>query len=117
MLLTDGMPNLYKAPTAPSAPIERNHPSSNFYGGSSYYPQDAALMQTSMMQGNNWYLYPVGLGFGCDYGFMDRMARMGATADTNGQSPRGTGNPDNVESTLTTIFTNIITNPKLRLVK
>jgi Flp pilus assembly protein TadG len=117
VLLTDGMPNLYKSSTSTISTYRTQNPSSNFYGGSSYYSQDAALMQTSMMQDNNWYLYPVGLGAGCDYGFMDRMARMGATADTNGHSPQGTGDPDNVENTLTQIFTSIITNPKLRLVK
>ena len=74
-------------------------------------------MQTSMMQGNNWYLYPVGIGLGCDYDFMDRMARMGATANSSGQSPRGSGNPADYEAVLTEIFQNIITNPKLRLVQ
>ena len=117
VLLTDGMPNLKESSTTTIGTYRTNNPSSNFYGGSSYYPQDAALMQTSMMQDNNWYLYPVGLGADCDYGFMDRMARMGATADANGHSPQGTGDPDNVANTLTTIFTSIITNPKLRLVK
>ena len=117
VLMTDGQPNQYQSTSTTIKNYETAHPSSNFYGTSSYYSQDAALMQTSMMQGNNWYLYPVGLGASCDYDFMDRMARMGATANSSGQAPRGTGNPDNVESTLTTIFTSIITNPKLRLVK
>ena len=74
-------------------------------------------MQTSMVQGNNWYLYPVGIGLGCNYDFMDRMARMGATANNSGESARGTGNPAQYEAVLTQIFQNIITNPKLRLVQ
>ena len=59
----------------------------------------------------------MGIGLGCDYDFMDRMARMGATANTSGQSPRGSGNPADYEAVLTQIFQNIITNPKLRLVQ
>ena len=117
VLLTDGMPNQKQSSNGTISSYRIDHPSSNFYGGSSHYTQDAALMQTSMMQGNNWYLYPVGIGLGCDYDFMDRMARMGATADDNGQSPRGSGNPANYEAVLTEIFQNIITSPKLRLVK
>ena len=59
----------------------------------------------------------MGVGLGCDYGFMDRMARMGGTADSNGQSPRGSGNPADYEQKLTDIFSKIITNPQIRLVE
>jgi hypothetical protein len=59
----------------------------------------------------------VGIGLECDYGFMDRLARMGSTADQDGESPRGSGNPADYEQRLTEIFQHIITNPKLRLVK
>lgn len=54
---------------------------------------------------------------GYSYDFMDREARMGATADKNGHSQRGTGNPADYQAVLTQIFNNIITNPKVRLVK
>jgi hypothetical protein len=129
VLLTDGQPNLKQSSTSTISNYINGHPSNwtdpttgqtvNNWAATGNFTNEkqAALMQTSMMQGNNWYLYPVGLGAACDYNFMDRMARMGATADINGQSPRGTGDPDNVENTLTQIFTSIITNPKLRLVK
>ena len=117
VLLTDGMPNLYQSSSAAINTYRTQNPSRNFYGGTGNYAQDAALMQTSMVQGDNWYLFPVGIGLGCDYGFMDRMARMGATANQSGESPRGTGNPAAYEAVLTKIFQNIITNPKLRLVK
>ena len=115
VLLTDGMPNLYQSSTSTINSYIKQHSSSNFYGGD--YPHDAALMRTSMMQGDRWYLYPVGIGLGCDYNFMDRMARMGATADKSGQGPRGSGNPAEYEQRLTEIFRNIITNPKVRLVQ
>jgi len=117
VLLTDGQPNLYTSSASTISGYIGQNPSANFYGGSSNYAYDAALMQTSMMQGNHWYLYPVGVGLGCDYDFMDRMARMGVTANTSGESPRGSGNSADYEAVLTQIFQNIITNPKLRLVK
>jgi hypothetical protein len=117
VLLTDGMPNLYSSSNSTISSYEQANPSSNFYGGSSNYPQDASLMQTAMMQGNNWFLYPVGIGAACNYDFMDRMARMGATADKSGQSPRGPTTPDDYEAVLTQIFQNILTNPKLHIVQ
>lgn len=116
VLLTDGMPNLYATSASQITSYQQSHPSSYFYGGGDC-PHDAALMQTSMMQGNHWYLYPVGVGLGCDYDFMDRLANMGSTADKNKQSPRGTGNPADYQARLTEIFQGIIVNPKLRLVQ
>lgn len=115
VLLTDGQPNLYVSSASQINTYAQNNPSDNFYGGS--YPRDASLMQTSLMQGDHWSLYPVGIGLGCDYGFMDRMARMGSTANNDGQSPRGSGNPADYEQRLAEIFEKIITNPKLRLVQ
>ncbi len=117
VLLTDGQPNLYTSSNSTISSYRSQNPSSDFYGSSSRYPQDAALMQTSIMQGDRWNLYPVGIGLDTDYGFMDRMARMGVTANKNGESPRGSGNPADYEARLTEIFRNILTNPKLRLVK
>ena len=76
-----------------------------------------ALMQASQMQSKHWNLFPVGIGLGTDYNFMDRLARMGATADDNGQSRRGSGNPAEYEQRLTEIFEEIINNPKVRLVQ
>jgi hypothetical protein len=115
VLLTDGKPNLYSSSSSQIRSYINQYPSTNFYGN--HYPQDAALMQTSMVQGKRWYLYPVGIGLECDYDFMDRMARMGATANDSGQSPRGSGNPADYEARLSQIFRDIITNPKLRLVQ
>ena len=116
VLLTDGVPNLYWSSNKNISEYILQNPSSNFYANGAYWC-DAALMQSGMMRGNHWYLYPVGVGLGCDYGFMDRMARMGGTADSNGQSPRGSGNPADYEQKLTDIFSKIITNPQIRLVE
>lgn len=117
VLLTDGMPNQYVSSTSTISNYISSHSNSNFYNSSSYYSQDAALMQTMAMQLNKWFLYPVGVGLGCDYDFMDRMARMGVTADKNGQAPRGSGSPIDYEAKMTTVFQKIITNPKVRLVQ
>jgi hypothetical protein len=116
VLLTDGVPNLYQSSNAVISQYITDNASGNFYANGAYWC-DAALMQSSMMQGNHWYLYPVGVGMGCDYGFMDRMARMGGTANSGGQSPRGSGNPAEYEQKLTDIFKKIITNPQIRLVQ
>lgn len=117
VLLTDGMPNQYVSSASTISSYISAHPDSNFYGGSGYSSQNAALMQTMNMQLGKWFLYPVGVGLGCDYGFMDRMARMGVTADKNGQAPRGSGSPIDYEAKMTAVFQKIITNPKVRLVK
>lgn len=117
VLLTDGMPNGYTSSSSTINSYISAHPDSNFYNDSSKRAHDAALMQTMNMQLGKWFLYPVGVGLGCDYDFMDRMARMGVTADKDGQAPRGSGSPIDYETKMTTVFQKIITNPKVRLVK
>jgi hypothetical protein len=92
-----------------------SNPSSDFYGGSSY-AANAAMMQADILQGKRNRMYPVGLGLGTNYDFMDRMSRMSGTA-VNGESPRGSGNPAEYEARLTEIFTTILTNPGSRLVQ
>jgi Flp pilus assembly protein TadG len=129
VLLTDGQPNLQQSSnttitqyigghastfTNPSTGLTTN----NWYTSGSYYTDmNAAMMQSLTMSSGNWYLYPVGVGLNCDYDFMDRMARMGATANISGQAPRGSGDPAVYQALLTQIFQGIITSPKLRLVQ
>jgi hypothetical protein len=117
VLLSDGKPNLCVSSTGAIAAYCVQYPSGNFYENGGHYPQNAALMQAAMMQREGWFLYPVGIGLEADYDFMDRMARMGETADAQGQSPRSSGNPFGYERRLTEIFEEIITTPKLRLVQ
>ncbi|MBN2579018.1 MAG: VWA domain-containing protein [Pirellulales bacterium] len=117
VLLTDGQPNLYVSSNSEINAYCTQHPSSNYYGGWTNNSYNAALMQTAMMQAKNWYVYPVGIGLRTDYDFMDREARLGGTANSQGESPRGSGNPADYEQRLTEIFEEIITNPKLRLVQ
>ncbi len=116
VLLTDGVPNLYSSSRSEIRSYVTDSDSSDFYGGSKY-AYDAAIMQASMMQGDNWYTFPVGVGLGTNYDFMDRLSRTGGTADDGGSSPRGSGNPAQYEQRLTEIFEEIITNPKVRLVQ
>ena len=57
-------------------------------------------MQAAKMQAKKWDVDPVGVGLGTDYSFMDRLDRFGGTADENGQSPLGSGNPADYEQRL-----------------
>ena len=73
------------------------------------------------MQGENWATYSVGIGLGGDQTFMDRMAKMAGTAITK---PNGTTGAYTIasdcsayEETVKGIFSQIISNPKLRLVQ
>lgn len=116
VLLTDGVPNLYSShPSEIDAFIAQSE-STDFYSGGAYW-YDAPLMQAAAMQAHGWSTFPVGVGLGTDYDFMDRLARLGGTANEDGQSARGTGNPVDYEQRLTQIFEQIITNPKVRLVE
>jgi len=117
VLLTDGVPNLYSSdPADVDEFIANSDQSEEFYNTGEYW-KDAPLMQTAQMQADGWYVYPVGVGLGTDYGFMDRMARLGETANDDGQSSRGSGNPAEYEQRLVEIFEEIIDCPKVRLVQ
>ncbi len=116
VLLTDGVPNLYSSNSGDIDRFISENPDPDFYNNGAYW-LDAALMQARQMQTGRWQLFPVGVGLGTDYGFMDRVARMGGTASDDGESPRGSGNPAEYERRLTEIFEEIITNPQVRLVQ
>jgi len=115
VLLTDGVANLKSSSNSTISSYRNANPDTNYYGDD--YESDAALMQAAMMQGDKWRLYSCALGSGADWGFMDRMARMGGTEDDNGQAPRTSGDPSAYETELSNIFTDIITSPAVRLVK
>ncbi len=116
VLLTDGAPNLYDSNGTAINNYMSNNSSANFYGGNSH-PKNGALMQAHSMQTSKWQVFAVGIGLGTDYEFMDRMGRMGNTADDNGKSPRGSGNPAEYEQRTAEIFENIISSPRRRLVQ
>lgn len=116
VLLTDGLPNLYVSDPSDIDDFMADNPSDDYYQTGEYW-FDAPLMQTASMQMQKWSVFPVGIGLGCDYGFMDRMARLGGTDNEDGESPRGSGNPAEYEQRLAEIFEKIITNPQIRLVQ
>jgi hypothetical protein len=131
VLLTDGQPNLKRSSMTTSLinsyisnnPSTWTDPNTNqevnnwITTGSLVAEKNASLMHASSMQAGNGFVYAAGVGLGCDYDFMDRMARMGGTANNLGQSPRGSGDPAVYEQRMRQIFEDILTNPKLRLVQ
>jgi len=114
VLLTDGIPNAWQTPDAEISQYIVDNPSPEFYDP--LYPWlNSVLMQTAEFYNEDGMLFPVGMGLGTDYDFMDRIARTGLT-DDNGRSARGSGNPTEYEQRLTDIFTEIIRRPSSRLV-
>ena len=116
VLLTDGVPNAWVSSGTEISDFIAANPSPDFYAnGASWF--DGPLMQAAQIRAKNWYLYPVGLGLGANYDLMDRLARIGGTADASGQSPRGSGDPTDYEQRMIDIFEDIIHTPKVRLVQ
>jgi hypothetical protein len=116
VLLTDGAPNDWATDTNEVATyVAHNRQNGNFYGHGGWW-LDAALMQAHLMEADGYDVWPVGIGLGTVYDFMDRMARMGGTADDQGQSRRGSGDPSQYEQRLVEIFEEIIQSPNVQLV-
>ena len=116
VLLTDGMPNLKSSSNSTISSYRNDHPSDFFYGGSSNYNHDAALMQVNSMQLKGWRAHAVGVGLGTDATFMDRIAKM-AIQDAEAQAPETSGDPAEYESELRSIFKQIVDSPRVRLVE
>jgi len=116
VLLTDGVPNLYTSNASDVNRYIASHPDGDYYSSGSV-PYNAPLVDAARMYAENWQVFPVGIGLGTDYDFMDRMSRLGGTANEDGQGARGSGNPAEYEERLAEIFREIITNPKVRLVQ
>jgi hypothetical protein len=116
VLLTDGAPNDWVSNTSTvQAYALANNSSGNFYNNGGTW-LDAALMESHMMEAEGFDVWPIGIGLGTNYDFMDRLGRLGGTADNNGQSPRGSGNPAEYEERLVDIFEHIILTPNVQLV-
>ncbi len=121
VLLTDGAANLKDSSNSAISSYTSAHPNasngtSNYYG-SSDYNSDAALMQADTMSGKGWYVYSLPLGLAVNSDFMNRMARVGGTADSNGNAPSTSGDPSTYETEMTDLLDKIIDNPQVRLVK
>ncbi len=115
VLLTDGVPNLYRTDYNTIFGYVTSNPHGDYYGNGQYY-YEAPLMQAAIMKADKWDLYPVGLGMAADYNFMDRMARIAGTAN-KGLAYRSSGDPDQYEQALGKIFEDIILRPKVKLVQ
>ena len=116
VVLTDGVPNVYQSDPADVDDYIAGNPDPDFHANGAYW-YDAPLMQAARMKAQRWDVFPVGIGLGTDYDFLDRLARIGGTANDNGESARGSGNPAEYEARLTEIFEDIITQRKIRLVE
>jgi Flp pilus assembly protein TadG len=116
VLLTDGVPNVADTSLTQSqvSSYIAAHPSSYYYNTSAKWMYDACLIETAELQSSNWCLYPVGIGLSTDSDFMNRLSHMGGSTS---DAPTPSGNPAEYESVVTTIFKNILTNPKLRIVQ
>ena len=112
VLLTDGVPNAFHSSPASIDAFTAANPGGGFVGGGHYWI-DAALMRTMELHTKKVDVYPVGVGLGTDYDFMDRVARAGGTGS---QSPRGSGNPAEYEQIMIKIFEKIIKRPVAKLV-
>jgi Flp pilus assembly protein TadG len=115
VLATDGVANLKTSSNNTISSFRSSNPNGDWYGDDP--ESDAALMQSAMMQGDKWRVFSIAFGSGADFGFMDRLARMGGTADDEGLAPRTSGNPALIEGELSNIFHQIITTPAVRLVQ
>lgn len=124
VVLTDGVPN--QVQTAESevdayisgvlgADAQQFYDSDPLSWPKSRYWFNGPLMQAHIMRQRGWDVFAVGLGFGADADFMDRVAVLGGTADV-GQGLQAGGNPTQYEENLTKIFKKIIFTPTVRLV-
>ncbi|MEM6655890.1 MAG: vWA domain-containing protein, partial [Planctomycetota bacterium] len=116
ILMTDGMPNAYEVADGELEEFARKDDSGEAYG-EGYFWLDAALLRTYALRTAKVDVFPVGVGLGTDYDFMDRAARIGGTGGDDGQARRGTGNPAEYEALLTKMFEEIISLPTARLVE
>ena len=116
VLLTNDAPNLYISDPDDVAAYINSSDSRDFYP-SGDIRRNAPLAVAARMNEDHWTVFPVGVGLGTDYDFMDRMSRIGGRANQGGRSPRGSGNPAEYEQRMADIFREIITTPQVRLVQ
>jgi Putative Tad-like Flp pilus-assembly len=117
IVLSDGAPNVADSPLGEIEQFIQNVADPSDFYSSGAAPLNAALAKVAELKANKIHVFPVGVGAGADYDFMDRAARIGGTADAAGQSPRGSGNPADYELRLKKTFEDIITHPQVRLVQ
>ncbi len=78
ILITDGMPNVWQSGSSEINTYIASNPNANYYGtGYDWY--NSVLMQAAQFKAEKGEVYPVGMGLGADFGFMDRIARISKT--------------------------------------
>ena len=124
IVLTDGFPNLAKSSfgtidayvssvTGPDA--GQFYTSDPLTWQNSRYWFNGPLMQARQMRADKYDVFAVGLGFGADGNFLNRLATLGGTAGI-GQGLQAGGDPTQYENNLSQIFKDIIFTPTVRLV-
>jgi hypothetical protein len=124
IVLTDGVPNLVQSSfgtidgyvggvSGPDAAQFYN--SDPLSWANSRYWFNGPLMQARMMHADKYDVFAVGLGFGADSDFLNRIAELGGTSSFGAGLQAG-GDPTQYENNLTQIFKDIIFRPTVRLV-
>ena len=80
-----------------------------------HYLFNAALVQAHKMAEQEWHVYSVGLGYGVNADFIDRLAVLGKTEELEAENVV-TGTPAQVEEGLTKVFKAIVLRPRVVLV-
>jgi len=141
VLLVNGLPSLYRTDPAEITRFVSTHSANEAFYDEGEFCKNAALMQVARMRADHWLTFAVGVGPGTASSaaggtassaaggtashavgsslddFIDRVARLGKTAETDGKCAPGGGDAAEYEGRLTEIFEQIITNPTIRLVQ
>jgi hypothetical protein len=125
VLLADGPPT-GKVSSGPEIDeFVAAHPSSQWYTTGDYrYERQAVLMQVMAMREMGWRIHAVGLGRAVDQPLLDRVARLGGTAEQLAADPAippgarsAGGNPLEYEARLTAEFQRLLARPRVKLVR
>jgi hypothetical protein len=116
VLITTGPPTAYITRPAEIHAHRSAEPSRDYYANGADW-LDAPLVQADKMRAKGWRLYPVGIGPGADHDFLDRLARLGGTADPDGHAPRTGRTPVECEQRLVETLDRIVRSPQVSLVQ
>jgi hypothetical protein len=116
VLLISGLPTTYISSPDEIDAHRSTEPSPDYYADGAYW-LDAPLVLAAKLRAQRWRLYPIGLSPATDNDFIDRLARLGGTADSSGHAPRASGNPAEHEQRLIDFLAEIVRSPQISLVK
>lgn len=125
IVLSDGVPNLVRSNAGtinayvggvPAPDFAQFYSSDPLSWPNSRYWFNGPLMQTRMMHADKYKVFAVGMGFGADSDFLNRIAELGGTS-SYGSGLQAGGDPTQYENNLTQILKDIIYRPTVRLVE